>query len=169
MPTYLITGGCRSGKSRFALDLAKSAKKPFYIATAAPDDVEMRARIALHQRQRGDHWSTIEEQLNLDAAITQAVSSGADFIVLDCITIWVSNILLSEDADLDTQVANLLSAIKQAEVPLAIVTNEVGSGIVPDNSLARKFRDSAGIANQRIAQAVDHVYTTISGIPLKLK
>ncbi len=169
MVSYLITGGCRSGKSLFALGLAKSAGMPFYIATATAGDDEMLDRIALHREQRGSHWSTIEEQVNVAGAVSEAAGKGADFILLDCVTIWVSNILLSAPESFDAHLGRLIGIIPTLQTPIAIVTNEVGSGIVPDNHLARQFRDCAGIANQKIAQAVDHVFVTISGIPLELK
>ncbi|MBN1863498.1 MAG: bifunctional adenosylcobinamide kinase/adenosylcobinamide-phosphate guanylyltransferase [Victivallales bacterium] len=169
MPSYLVTGGCRSGKSRFALGLAGSAENPIYIATAAAGDDEMRGRIAIHRSQRGEHWSCIEERINVAAAISEAADRGADFIVLDCITIWVSNIILSTPESFEAHLDKLIKLLPELHTPIAIVTNEVGSGIVPENHIARKFRDCSGFANQRIAEVVDHVFVTISGIPLKLK
>ena len=167
--TYLITGGSRSGKSSYALQLANSAKKPFYIATAGVGDEEMKDRITKHQAERGEHWTTIEEQIDLAQAIKQAHNQDADFIIVDCLTLWVSNIMFNDNANIDNEMEKLQTVIKETELPLVLVTNEVGSGIVPDNAVSREFRDSAGFVNQKIAKTVTNVILTVSGIPMVLK
>ena len=167
--SYLITGGSRSGKSRYALQLADYAEKPFYIATAGIGDEEMKQRVEKHQAERGGHWKTIEEQIALAAAILRAQENGADFIVIDCLTLWVSNIMFNETADLQLEMEKLKAAVADCKVPLVFVTNEVGSGIIPDNALSRQFRDEAGLVNQAIAKVVDKVILTVSGIPVVVK
>lgn len=167
--TYLITGGSRSGKSRYALELANIAKKPFYIATAALGDDEMKERIAKHQAERGEHWTTIEEQIDLAYAIKQATNEGADFIIVDCLTLWVSNIMFNKNAKIKLELDKLKLIITENAIPLALVTNEVGSGIVPANAVSRQFRDEAGLVNQEIAKVVDTVVLTVSGIPVIIK
>jgi adenosylcobinamide kinase / adenosylcobinamide-phosphate guanylyltransferase len=167
--TYLITGGSRSGKSRYALELAKSAKKPFYIATAGIGDEEMKDRIIKHQAERGEHWTTIEEQIDLAYAIQKANNEAADFIIVDCLTLWISNIMFKDTVELEFELDKLKLIIKKIDTPLVLVTNEVGCGIVPDNPLAREFRDTAGIVNQEIAKMVDNVILTVSGIPMVIK
>lgn len=167
--TYLITGGSRSGKSRYALELAKFAKKPFYIATAGIGDDEMKDRIAKHQAERGEHWTTIEEQIDLAFAIKHATNEGADFIIVDCLTLWVSNIMFNDKVELEFELDKVKLIIQDTDLPLVFVTNEVGSGIVPENPVAREFRDAAGLVNQEIAKTVANVILSVSGIPLVLK
>ena len=167
--TYLITGGSRSGKSRYALQLAQSAKKPFYIATAGIGDEEMKDRIEKHQAERGEQWTTIEERFDLVKAIQKAINEGADFIIVDCLTLWGSNILFNDAIVLKNELDKLKQIITKTEIPLTLVTNEVGSGIVPDNAVSREFRDAAGIVNQEIAKTVDNVILTVSGIPMVIK
>ena len=167
--TYLITGGSRSGKSRHALELAKFAKKPFYIATAAVGDDEMRDRITKHQQERGDHWQTIEEEIKIAEAVTTAKSAGADCIVVDCLTLWTSNIMFKQSLKIEEEIEKVLECIRQSTIKLIFVTNEVGSGIVPANALSREFRDSAGIVNQKVAAVVENVILAVSGIPVQIK
>lgn len=167
--TYLITGGSRSGKSRYALELAEFAEKPYYIATAAAGDDEMIDRIAKHRKERGKHWTTIEEEINISDAIKYAEESGADSIVIDCLTLWTSNILFNKKVTIEKELEKLLKSISEASTTLIFVTNEVGSGIVPSDPLSRKFRDSAGIVNQKVATTVDNVIMTVSGIPVTIK
>lgn len=166
MSSYLITGGSRSGKSRYALSLAKSAKTPFYIATGWAGDDEMAERIEKHRKEREKRWTTIETRTDIPKAIDKAVKSGADFILLDCLTLWVSNLMM-ENKNIDDALESLVNAIPK--IPLVIVTNELGSGIVPDNKLSRKFRDNCGFVNQRIAAVVDNVILMVCGLPMKLK
>ena len=167
--TYLITGGCRSGKSRYALSLAENAEKPFYIATGWADDKEMEERIRRHRAERGEHWNTIETRTDLTGAIRSAVSQGADFIIVDCLTLWLTNIMFDDSLCLEDMKKELVDFIPEITVLTVFVTNEVGAGIVPENKLARQFRDEAGFLNQDVAAAVDSVVMTVSGLPLKLK
>lgn len=167
--TYLVTGGSRSGKSRHALELAKFAEKPFYIATAAADDDEMHDRIAKHKKERGEHWTTIEKKIDISNAIKEAEILGADCIVVDCLTLWTSNILFDEKHNIEKELEKIINCINTIKTKLIFVTNEVGSGIVPANQVSREFRDAAGIVNQKIASRVDNVILCVSGIPVKIK
>lgn len=169
--TIFITGGARSGKSRLAETLAEGFGPPLcYIATCESRDNEMAERIALHRARRGDAWQTVEEPLRLAEALKEA-DGRCRAVLVDCVTLWLTNLLLaSEDADaaLD-QVHALAGLLPELTTPLLLVSNEVGMGIVPDNALARSFRDLAGRANQILAAAADEVYVTFSGMPLRLK
>jgi len=167
--TYLITGGSRSGKSSYALELAESAEKPFFIATAGIGDNEMADRIQKHQAERGEHWTTIEEQVHLAQAVQLAADKNADFIIVDCLTLWVSNILFDNTVELEVEMEKLKKIIQEINIPLVFVSNEVGSGIVPDNAVSRQFRDDAGRVNQAIAKKVDIVVLTVSGIHVMIK
>ncbi len=166
-----ITGGARSGKSRLAEKLAESFGSPLcYVATGEARDPEMTDRIAAHRARRGEEWQTIEEPRNLVERLRSADGSY-QAVLVDCITLWISNLLLhygTADPVLE-EVQALVEAIKDCATPLIFVSNEVGMGIVPENALARTFRDLAGNANQLLAAAADEVYVTFSGIPLKLK
>jgi adenosylcobinamide kinase/adenosylcobinamide-phosphate guanylyltransferase len=167
--TYLVTGGARSGKSRHALNLGDKAEKPFYIATGWAGDAEMEDRIAKHKAERGPHWSTIETKTGIVSAIAEAEEKGADFILVDCLTLWTSNMLFEKKDELEAETAKLAKLIPTLKTKVAFVTNEVGSGIVPGDSLSREFRDAAGLVNQKIAAAVDNVILAVSGIPIKIK
>ena len=163
----LVTGGARSGKSAIAERLIETlGRHPVYIATAEPRDDEMAARIATHQTQRGSHWTTVDAPLELEEALTQTNGQGPRLV--DCLTLWLSNLML---ADKKWQAAGdaLAGALGRQTSPVILVTNEVGGGIVPDNKLARDFRDAAGLLNQRIAAVSDEVYLAVSGLPLQLK
>ena len=174
--TIFITGGVRSGKSRFAEQITHNFGAPLcYLATAQPLDDEMDHRIAKHQQRRGDAWHTIEEPLQL--AETLANHDGTcNAVLIDCLTLWLSNLLmlheyLGEKAEerILEDVLHLAETLRAMTTPVVIVSNEVGMGIVPENRLARIFRDIAGQANQIIAAAADEVWLVASGIPLKLK
>ena len=168
--THLVTGGCRSGKSRFALKLADFALKPYYIATAVVgDDEEMVYRVRKHQAERGPQWTTIEEPLALHEAIRRAEVEGADHIVIDCLTIWTSNVMFAPELAAETELATLADALENSTVPITLVTNEVGAGIVPGDPVSREFRDSAGIVNQTIARIVPNVTIAVCGIPVSVK
>lgn len=167
--TYLVTGGSRSGKSRYALELAKTAKHPYYIATGWAGDDEMTDRIKKHQAERGLHWKTIETRTDITGAIAEAVEKGADFIIVDCLTLWTSNVLFEKKDEFEKLIKSLTGMISTVETPLVFVTNEVGSGIVPGDRVTREFRDWAGTVNQKVAAAVNHVYLAVSGIPIKIK
>jgi adenosylcobinamide kinase / adenosylcobinamide-phosphate guanylyltransferase len=168
---YFITGGARSGKSAFAEKLAKDlGGKRAYIATAQALDPEMAAKIEKHRRDRGAVWDTYEEPLAV-AELLRKLSGKYQVVLLDCLTLWLSNIMAHTDGDgaVTARSSELAAAISDFGDSCIIVSNEVGLGIVPDNPLARKFRDLAGMLNQKIAQAADEVYFTASGIPVKIK
>ena len=164
----LILGGARSGKSRHAEVLASAIEgSRIYIATARPGDAEMAARIAAHRERRGEEWTTMEEALHLPEAIAQA-SHRDNIILVDCLTLWLSNLLLAE-RDCDTAITNLIDVLEDRPGHVIMVSNEVGLGIVPENELARRFRDIAGMANQRVAEICDEVVLVTAGLPLVLK
>jgi len=168
-----VTGGARSGKSDFAMSLAeKAGGKPVYIATATPDDAEMAVRIEKHRQVRGDGWRTIEETVNVADAVS-TLKGGGYVVVLDCLTLWLTNLLMSEgdgfEVVAEAKTRELAEAFKGFDGTTIVVSNEVGMGIVPENALARRFRDVAGSANRAIAEAADEVYMVVSGIPLKIK
>jgi adenosylcobinamide kinase/adenosylcobinamide-phosphate guanylyltransferase len=164
----LVLGGQRSGKSRYAEDLiVASGCTPVYLATATAGDEEMGARIAAHRSRRGPGWRTVEEPLDLAGALADA--GGPDTAVLvDCLTLWLTN-LMAAGRPFDAEADRLLGALAGAAGPVVIVSNEVGSGIVPDNALARRFADALGVLNQRVAAAVDRVVLVTAGLPLTLK
>lgn len=166
-----ITGGARSGKSRLAESLTEGFGTPLcYIATGEARDEEMAVRIAAHRARRGNGWQTVEEPIRLMEAL-KAAEGRFQAVLVDCVTLWLTNLLLShEDADRALAEARALAALlPELTIPIVLVSNEVGMGIVPENALARSFRDLSGKANQTLAAAADEVYVTISGIPLKLK
>ena len=165
--SILVTGGARSGKSRYAEQRTRElGSAPVYIATAEAFDAEMADRIAQHQQRRGPEWQTINAPLDLSQALREADGRGP--CLVDCLTIWLNNLIFHE-RDIAAATQALISVIHKRMDPVILVTNEVGSGIVPENALARRFRDEAGRMNQTMAEAVDEVYVSISGIPLKLK
>lgn len=166
--SLLVLGGARSGKSAYAQARCESVPGSLaYIATAQPFDAEMAARIARHKRERGARWHMLEAPMDLSAAIAQAAGE-ADALLVDCLTLWLSNLLLA-DADLMAARAALVDSVASCPVPLVLVANEVGLGIVPDNALARRFRDEAGWLNQAIAAACGEVVFVAAGLPLTLK
>lgn len=165
--SILVTGGARSGKSRYAEQRTRElGSAPVYIATAEAFDAEMAERIAQHQQRRGPEWQTINAPLDLSQALKEADGRGP--CLVDCLTIWLNNLMFHE-RDIAAATQELISVIHKRVDPVILVTNEVGSGIVPENALARRFRDEAGRMNQTMAEAVDEVYVSISGMPLKLK
>ncbi len=165
--SILITGGARSGKSHFAESTTLSLGQPaIYIATAEAHDDEMAARISQHQSRRGAEWKTISEPIALCRALRD--SDGGPPRLVDCLTLWLTNLMLS-DRDWQADVDALVDLIPQLKAPVIFVTNEVGLGIVPDNALARAFRDAAGATNQRVAEACDELWFCIAGHPLKVK
>jgi adenosylcobinamide kinase/adenosylcobinamide-phosphate guanylyltransferase len=165
----LVLGGARSGKTAFAERLAmRSGEKPVYLATATALDTEMRERVATHQRLRSGRFTTIEEPLDLPGALLRAAQAH-DVILVDCLTLWITNLLgAGQDvAGATEELAATLPEVKRARVIL--VSNEVGLGIVPDNALARSFRDLAGSAHQRLAEICADVYFVAAGLPLTMK
>lgn len=166
--TTLVLGGARSGKSRHAQALAESAGgRLTFIATAQAFDAEMTERIARHRADRDTRWHNVEAPLDLPAALRLADMPGGTILV-DCLTLWTSNLLLA-DADIPDACDALIAALAGAQARVLLVANEVGWGIVPDNALARAFRDAAGIVNQRVAAAATHVHLIVAGLPLVLK
>ena len=171
----LVTGGARSGKSAFAEKLVRdSGGKRFYIATAPVLDHEMEDRVKRHKaRREKDLWTTIEEEVDLDHALENAVRQGAGSILVDCLTLWISNLLYREpelDGDgMAERSEKLVKTLRKLPAQTVLVTNETGLGIVPENPLARKFRDLSGKCSQIIAAQVDEVYFTVAGIPWRIK
>lgn len=166
--SLLVLGGARSGKSRYAQQRAEAlAGDRVFVATAQALDTEMAERIARHRSDRGDRWRTIEAPLAL-APVIAAEASADRVLLVDCLTLWVSNLLLADRA-VEPAVAELLAALAAARGPVILVANEVGLGIVPDNALARRFRDAAGWVNQAVAAAADEVQFLAAGLPLTLK
>jgi adenosylcobinamide kinase / adenosylcobinamide-phosphate guanylyltransferase len=167
MAVILITGGARSGKSRRAESRAREfAGRAVYIATAEALDAEMDERIATHRVRRGNDW--IEREVPLDLVETLTETDGGGARLVDCLTLWLSNLLHAE-RDWSREVARLAEALPLQRSPVVMVTNEVGLGIVPDNALARAFRDAAGVMNQTIATVADEVEFIVAGLPMKLK
>jgi adenosylcobinamide kinase/adenosylcobinamide-phosphate guanylyltransferase len=167
----LITGGCRSGKSSHAIAIASTspASRKYFIATAEALDDEMRARIEHHRQSRPAEFQTIEEPRKLAAAIG-SLHGRADVVVVDCVTLWVSNLLeQSGDDQILAEAGTLAGALLGAPFSAIVVTDEVGWGVVPDNPVARRFRDVLGWTNQRIARVADEVLLMAAGYPLRLK
>ncbi|CAN5813670.1 bifunctional adenosylcobinamide kinase/adenosylcobinamide-phosphate guanylyltransferase [soil metagenome] len=163
----LVIGGARSGKSRFAEGLVAARPGPWtYIATGEALDAEMAARIAAHRAGRGRGWRTIEAPIELAAALGRVPPGEA--VLVDCLTLWLANHLMAGH-DLEAEAARLEAALAGRRGPLWLVSNEVGMGIVPENALARRFRDAAGQLNQRIAARADRVLLVAAGLPLALK
>ncbi|MEJ2670610.1 MAG: bifunctional adenosylcobinamide kinase/adenosylcobinamide-phosphate guanylyltransferase [Deltaproteobacteria bacterium] len=168
----LILGGARSGKSRYGLELAARCPAPrLFVATCEPRDAEMEARIAAHQRQRGSDWLTQEVPLEL-AATLAATQDHYGVILVDCLTMWLANLLLQEAAPpgrIQSACEDLVNSLRQTTTPTILISNEVGWGIVPDNAVSRKFRDQAGWLHQRLAQVAELVVLVVAGIPLPVK
>lgn len=184
MPLTLILGGARSGKSDLAQQLAAASGRPvLFVATMERGDDEMRARIDAHRAMRPPHWRTVEEPL----AVLDALAAGSrpgEFVIIDCITLWISNVLLSHIADSETATALEIDAAVRAALPLAerladwcasydgevgAVSNEVGAGVVPAYALGRAYRDALGGANRVFAARADRVYYAIAGLALEIK
>lgn len=168
MDVVLIGGGARSGKSRFALDYAeKRFERPAFVATAQALDEEMAERIRRHQAERGPRWKTIEEPLEIVPAMRREAAQ-TDVFVVDCLTLWLSN-LLAAGRDPEAETADLLGYLREDGRPAAVlITNEVGCGIVPENALARRFRDLAGGLNQAVARVSSEVYWMVFSMPVAL-
>jgi adenosylcobinamide kinase / adenosylcobinamide-phosphate guanylyltransferase len=167
----LILGGARSGKSRYAESLITASAPPWvYVATAQALDAEMTERIAHHRARRGAGWQTIEAPHDLAGAIAAAPPDAA--LLVDCLTLWLTNRMLAEAdiaADAAALEATLAGRQRNARAPTVLVSNEVGSGVVPDNALARRFADLQGRLNQRIAGSADRAVLVVAGLPLALK
>lgn len=171
-----ISGGARSGKSDYAMEIAgKTGGSLVYIATASAGDPEMEERINRHRSERGEDWATIEEQLNIDRALADLPPGST--VVIDCLTLWLTNVMTLHGMQVIEQfetgavmrAANIISAIKEYDGSVIAVTNELGLGIVPADKTTRLFRDVMGRINRIFADAADEAYMTVSGQPLKLK
>jgi adenosyl cobinamide kinase/adenosyl cobinamide phosphate guanylyltransferase len=163
----LVLGGARSGKSRYAEQTVMASPAPWiYVATAEAFDGEMTARIAEHRGRRGGQWQTVEAPLDLAAAIANAPSSQA--VLVDCLTLWLNNLMYKE-RDIDAETERLEAALAERQAATVLVSNEVGSGIVPDNAVARRFRDLQGRLNQRIAARAGRVVLLVAGLPMFVK
>jgi len=163
----LVLGGARSGKSRYAESLIAATPPPWvYVATAQALDAEMAERIAHHRKRRGDGWHTIEEPHDLQDAIDAAPAGAA--VLVDCLTLWLTNRMLAE-ANMEVETGRLEAALARRNGLTVLVSNEVGSGIVPDNALARRFADLQGRLNQRLAACADRVVLVVAGLPLIVK
>lgn len=168
----LILGGCRSGKSHHALRLAEQLASDgrVFLATCTPQDDEMKDRVARHQAERGIGWQTVEEPLDIADAI-DLYGNRATVILLDCLTLWMGNLFVDslKVEKILTEINRLTDALKSCPCPVFVVSNEVGMGIVPDNAIARQYRDAVGWANQAVAACADRVILTVAGIPLVVK
>lgn len=166
----LVTGGARSGKSRYAVETAMAFPRRVFLATAVPFDDEMRERIAKHRAERGDAFRTVEEPEDLASAL-RAVSSDADVILIDCLTVWLGNLMHRYGADKTWYPAidALLAALARPPCRIILVTNELGMGLVPETPMGRRYRDIAGTVNSRVAALADRVVLMVSGIPVVVK
>lgn len=170
--TVFVLGGCRSGKSSYALERAQKASvdNTVFIATCVPHDDEMKSRVARHRKERGSNWQTVEAPVDLPQAIDR-LNGKAGIILVDCLTLWISNLLM-ENPDSESvlhQVQSLTRSVKASDCPVILVSNEVGAGIVPENKLARLYRDLVGSTNQAVADCADQVVWVIAGIPVTIK
>ncbi len=169
--TFVI-GGCRSGKSRHAQELAEATAPAnrVYVATCVPYDDEMRDRVRKHQADRDRTWKTVEAPLDLPDTIRDT-SRESGVLLVDCLTLWTTNLLLDPERSdrMPLWIDRLAEALEAAQCPVILVSNEVGGGIVPENALARQFRDWVGTLNQRIAACADRVIWTVAGIPVTIK
>jgi len=167
-----VTGGSRSGKSRYAVERAEAAgKKVLFVATMIPHDDEMKERVERHRRDRPGHWDVVERETGAAWALAEAKDKGYTAAVVDCLTLLVSNILLAggnEESAL-MEARELVAAAKMVPFTTFVVTNEVGSGVVPTSDLGRAFRDVAGFVNQEVARGADEAYLMVSGLPVSLK
>ena len=168
----LIVGGCRSGKSRYALELATQAagRNRIFIATCMPGDKEMEERVRRHKKERNQSWTTLEVPVLLPEAVDEHGRQG-NVIVVDCLTLWLSNLLpeINNMEEIEVHIKRLTQSLEASQCPVFLVSNEVGSGIVPENRLARMFRDVAGFANQNVAACSDMVIWMVAGIPVTIK
>lgn len=167
-PVTLVLGGARSGKSAFSEKLVCEASlQRVYLATAEAGDEEMADRIRMHKARRGEGWRNVEEPVDLPGTLEKASRTGYPVLV-DCLTLWVTNLMLGGH-DVEKASARLCETLGRLNAPVVVVSNEVGLGIVPDNAMARAFRDHAGRVNQQVAAAANEVYFLAAGLPLKMK
>jgi len=166
-----LLGGARSGKSRYAVELAKRLKKMVvFIATAIASDTEMRQRVKLHRLSRPRHWRLIEESKDISSILSK-IDAKYKVVLIDCLGLWISNLLIDKlgDREIKKKIKRFLTTIAKAKFTTILVSNEVGCGIVPDNYLARKFQDLIGFVNQTVAKYADEVISMVSGIPVRIK
>ena len=167
-----VTGGTRSGKSGYAQTLVEAYPGDLlYVATAEARDDEMAARVLQHQQERGERWRSLEEPLALTEKLPTA-TTGCTAVLIDCLTLWLSNLIElhgDDDVMIMATADRLIAVIRDLEADLYVVSNELGSGVVPENRLARYFRDLHGLLNQKFAQAADEAWLVVAGLPLKLK
>ncbi|PID40927.1 MAG: bifunctional adenosylcobinamide kinase/adenosylcobinamide-phosphate guanylyltransferase [Proteobacteria bacterium] len=167
----LVLGGCRSGKSGHALQLAeKMGPRRVFVATCVPHDREMQERVDRHRKERDDTWTTREIPVNLSQALSET-GNGVDVVLVDCLTLWLSNLLMQtqDTAAIRRHIDDLAQAVAMTCTGVVLVSNEVGAGIVPENRIARLYRDLAGWANQAMATVCDRVIWTMAGIPVTIK
>lgn len=168
----LIIGGCKSGKSRQALEASnqQAAVKKVFIATSVPFDDEMKKRVARHRHERGGGWATVEAPVELAGAIKSNCNDGC-LLVVDCLTLWINNLLMdtTDETIIDNKISELVETLENSDCPIYLVSNEVGAGIVPGNPLARQFRDLAGSLNQLVASMADQVVWMVAGIAVTIK
>ena len=166
--SVLVLGGARSGKSSYAEKIVESSRlQPLYLATGRAFDKEMESRIAIHRDRRGSEWQTVEEPLDL-VSVLRLHTAEDRFVLVDCLTLWLTNLMMAE-RDVTTETANLVAILPELAGPVVFVSNEVGLGIVPENRMAREFRDHAGFLHQAVAAVADEVYFMAAGLPLKMK
>ena len=168
---HLVTGGARAGKSTYVLRLAEAREGPLaFVATAERSDDEMDLRITRHRAERGPRWTTWEAPRAVEAALREADTTHAT-VVLDCLTVWMANELFASDDDevVEARILALCACLRGMRAQVYVVTNEVGLGIVPDNALARRYRDLLGRCNQQVAALADAVTFVVAGLPLTLK
>jgi adenosylcobinamide kinase/adenosylcobinamide-phosphate guanylyltransferase len=167
LPLTLVIGGARSGKSLHAERLVTAHPAPWtYIATAQAFDDEMAERIALHQSRRGEGWTTLDALLDIDALLEAKAARRP--LLLDCLTLWLSNVMLAE-RDVEAECVRLVQVLSRPNAPWVVVSSEVGLGIVPETPLGRRFRDAAGRLNQQVAAVADEVILMVAGLPMKVK
>ncbi|MGA3047701.1 MAG: bifunctional adenosylcobinamide kinase/adenosylcobinamide-phosphate guanylyltransferase [Terracidiphilus sp.] len=167
----LVLGGVRSGKSRWAQDFAARAARVAYVATALASDPEMTEKIRRHRKQRPSHWPTWEEPLEL-ARVVSEQAAAFDVLLVDCLTIFVANLLESAEADpasMNERIERFLTALRASPASVVLVSNEVGSGVVPPYPAGRRFRDALGELNQQVASIADNVVLLVAGLPLAVK
>ena len=167
-----VVGGCRSGKSRYALKLAEQVpgQNKIFVATCVPGDDEMKQRVLHHKKERGPDWKTLEVPVLLPEAIIEN-SRKEEVLLVDCLTLWVNNIFMenNDQENIEKHVEKLIRSFDQVRCPIILVSNEVGAGIVPENKLARRFRDVMGFVNQKVAASSDNVTWMVVGIPVIIK
>lgn len=163
----LITGGVKSGKSSFALELAKNYQRKAFLATGVPFDDEMKIRIEKHKKERGNEFDTYEEPLEVSRVLAE-ISGRYDIVVFDCLTTYLGN-LYYYNVDVESYIDNLINTISKLQAQLILITNEVGLGIIPENKLARLYMETLGKTNTKLARIADQVYLMVSGIGVRIK